>query len=106
MTEEDALFTMPITESELLQLQVGDFFYEMDLGVKIKFRMTKHAEPNFPQDTGWVFEGEIVEVNGRESPDAGKLVDFFISYGAGFDYTHVTLNTKYYEGNNYGSQTP
>lgn len=85
-----------ITESELLQLQVGDIFYENDCGCCIKFEMTKHAERG-GNDLGWSFSGKILEVNSKETPDEGTEVDFFISDGAGFAYTCVTLKEKYYE---------
>lgn len=89
----------PITESELLQLNVGDTFYEIELGIRVTLEMTQAAERNFPSDTGWVFKGKIVDLESSdiEKPkeDLGREIEFFISDGAGFDYTGVCLTSKY-----------
>ena len=99
MTEHWSLLPEPITESQLLQLDIGDEFYEVDVGNKGKFIMTKVAERN-EADLGWIFEGKMIELNDADFSDKDVNVPFFISDGAGFDFTGVCLSPKYYEGEN------
>lgn len=96
MTERWSLLPEPITESQLLQLDIGDEFYEVDVGNKGKFVMTKVAERN-DADLGWRFEGKMIELNDADFSDKDVNVPFFISDGAGFDYATVCLSPKYYE---------
>lgn len=98
MAELFELLPNPITESELLQLQVGDTFFENDLGYCIQLEMTQAAERNFPTDTGWRFIGKVVAINNKE-PREQKEIDYFISDDAGFRYTTVTLHKNYYDSN-------
>lgn len=85
-----------ITESELLQLDIDDIFYDVDIGNSGKFEVTKCAERN-EADTGWAFEGKMVELNGEE-PQEKPITPFFISDGMGFTYCTISLYCKYYEG--------
>lgn len=85
-----------ITESQLLQLDIGDIFYDVDMGNAGKFEVTKCAERN-DADLGWGFEGKLIELNGKE-PAEQTITQFFISDGAGFTYSTISLYCKYYEG--------
>ena len=81
-----------ITESELLRLDVGDIFYDNDMGNSAKFVVTKYAERN-SADIGWKFEGRLIELNGKE-PEREEITPFFISDGAGFTYTTISLQPE------------
>ena len=81
-----------VTESELLQLDIDDVFYDIDMGNTAKFVLTKCAERN-NADLGWKFEGRLVELNGEE-PESETITPFFISDGAGFAYTRISLKLE------------
>lgn len=93
-----------ITESKLLQLDIGDIFYDVDMGNTAKFVLTKCAERN-AADLGWKFEGKLIELNGKE-PEDNTITPFFLSDGAGFDYCTISLkpeneNDQSYDKNEY-----
>lgn len=95
MIDSWSMLPEPITESQLLQLDIGDEFYEVDLGNKGRFAMTKVAERN-TADVGWNFEGKILELNDVDCSDKNERISFFISDEAGFMHCTISLTSKYY----------